>query len=278
MNAELAGQMPANSRVVRMAGGRGIARRPCVSESREELFRRGRQEDRGSALPSSARDSRHVRAMPSPCRIARVVGSRRPASAAARRRRTTPTRRGRSARPAGPRRKNVRSGWRVRSAEGSCAASSSARGGRQGRIVDECAVTRAFRRRGGLATRERRAFRRTGSITCGAALVSEITHQLVHHAVVGAVDELPAGAQLRDESRALQRLQMKRERGGHQAHAFADDTGRQARGALFHQQAIDGQPVFVRQRAERLDDVRGFHGGTILRLLSKRQSHASGAE
>ena len=53
---------------------------------------------------------------------------------------------------------------------------------------------------------------------------------------------------------------MKRERGGHEPDTLADDAGGKSGGALFDQQAVDGQSIFMGERAQRVDDIGGFHG------------------
>jgi hypothetical protein len=57
---------------------------------------------------------------------------------------------------------------------------------------------------------------------------------------------------LSGEPRTLQILQMKGQRGRHEADAFADCTSRQSFRALFDQQTINGQTMFMSERAQSL--------------------------
>jgi hypothetical protein len=80
---------------------------------------------------------------------------------------------------------------------------------------------------------------------------------------------------LRDESCALQVLQMERQRGRQETDPIANDAGRQAFRTALDEQPINCQPMFVGERAQGGDDGGGFHLFTILQVFSYCQARPS---
>ena len=74
----------------------------------------------------------------------------------------------------------------------------------------------------------------------GAAILGQVGQQLVHRAVFGGVDELPAQTTLRDEPSMDELCEMERERGRLHPEPLGDYPGRQTLGA-----ARDEQPEQV---------------------------------
>ena len=117
--------------------------------------------------------------------------------------------------------------------------------------------------RGGPSAPAARHWRGAGSgaglTTRRAALVGEIADELGHGGVVRAVNQLPTGANLRNESCALQGLQVKCERRGNQTDAFGNGARSHSSGTLLNEQPIDRQAMLVSESTESIDHFAGLH-------------------
>src|SRR5438270_2327480 len=105
---------------------------------------------------------------------------------------------------------------------------------------------------------------RTGAAT--AAVLREVTDERVHVLEVGAIDYVAALLPAAQEPGAREVREMEGERGAGQLELVGDLAGGQVFGPRFDKQPIDLEPRFLRQRRERVDNLRHFHISRIVEM------------
>src|SRR5690242_9310082 len=93
-----------------------------------------------------------------------------------------------------------------------------------------------------------------GARAAGAAVLGEVSDQLVHVVEVGAIDDEAAFLAALHQPGAREVRKMERQRRGGELQFFADAAGGKALRPRFHQQAIRLQPRPLRQGGQGVDD------------------------
>src|SRR5690606_24193529 len=106
--------------------------------------------------------------------------------------------------------------------------------------------------------------RRVQALLSLAAVLGEVTEQVVHALIGSAIDEVPAGPCLRHQTRVGQFLEMERQRGRRYAEAFCHDPWSQAGWACHDQGAENLEPMRLAKSGKRFDDVVLFHVSSIM--------------
>src|ERR1700730_1123852 len=94
-----------------------------------------------------------------------------------------------------------------------------------------------------------------------AAILGQGGHQLAHRAVVGGIDQLPAQPPLGDQSSMDELLEMKGQRGRHNAQPFGNDAVSQSFGTARHEQPEQFETGFLGESAECCDRAFLIHRG-----------------
>lgn len=104
-----------------------------------------------------------------------------------------------------------------------------------------------------------------------AALIGHEADQFFHPMEACTVVQEAAFATHRNQARVLQLFQVKGEGGSRDAQFFGEDTGREASRPAFNQQSEHRQTGFLRERAQRFDDIWRFHRSIFIEITTVSQ-------
>ena len=109
--------------------------------------------------------------------------------------------------------------------------------------------------------------RASGAVGAGAAILHEVGEELVHPAIVGAVDQRAALPLLPDQPRPAEAGEMEGERAVGKAEPLGQRAGGQALLAGLDEQAEQRQPVLLGERGQSGDGLGRLHARPSLSTI-----------